>query len=304
MVSSLNFFWWKLELSFPIELEESLVWKLNDIGIKAYAINCSLDNVENSTLFVWLPSFEWVEKDREEFVRSLMCLGTVFEKKSLSVKWEKIVHEDWSTSWKKFWKPDPVGKNLLILPSWISLPQIYSNRIVLKLDPGSAFGTGSHPTTSLCLEALERNPPKGLMVADVGCGSGILGVASLQLGAQKVNAVDIDSLAVKATAENALLNNFSRDQLTVSQGSIDSLEKQLNGTKTDLLVCNILAPVIRNLAPDFAYVTSNTSHLYLSGLLEHQVDDMTRFLSILDWELIASYTRENWALIHLCRNSL
>ena len=148
-----------------------------------------------------------------------MVLERAFKKEALTYAWKKIVHEDWSTSWKKFWGPDPVGKNLLILPSWISLPQMYSNRIVLRLDPGSAFGTGAHPTTRLCLEALERIPPMGLTVADVGCGTGILGLASLKLGAKNVRAVDIDSLAVKATYENILLNNFNFDQFTVSKGS-------------------------------------------------------------------------------------
>ncbi len=303
MKDSLKFFWWRLELFYFQELEESLTWRLDDLGIKSYAINRYLEKSEGQVLMVWLPSSEWIDKDREELVRSLMDLGKAFKEKPLSVKWYKIVHEDWSESWKKFWEPDPVGKNFLILPSWISLPRIYSNRIVLKLDPGSAFGTGAHPTTRLCLEALERISLSGLTVADVGCGSGILGLASLKLGAKKVRAVDIDSLAVQATNANALLNNFTQNQLTVSQGSIDSLKKQLNGTKVDLLVCNILSSVIRELASDFAHMSSKESHVFLSGLLEDQVAAMTSFLSILNWKFIASYKRENWSLIHLCKNS-
>ena len=299
----MKFFWWRLEVSFFQEVEESLTWRLDDMGIKSYAINRPLENLQRQILMVWLPSYEWLDKDREELVRSLLILEKAFDKESLDVKWKKIVHEDWSTSWKKYWGPDPVGKNFLILPSWIALPSIYSKRIILKLDPGSAFGTGAHPTTRLCLEALERTPPLGKMVGDVGCGSGILGLAALKLGAKNVRAVDLDSLAVKATYENARLNNFHQDQLSVSQGSIDSLENQLNGTKLDLLVCNILAPVIKKLAPQFDHVTSKESQILLSGLLEEQVVDMTSFLSILNWKLIASYKRDNWSLIHLCKAS-
>ena len=273
------------------------------MGIKSYAINRSLENSQRQTLMVWLSSSEWLDKDREELVRSLVSLEKAFDKESLDFKWKKIVHEDWSTSWKKFWEPDPVGKNFLILPSWIALPSIYSNRIILKLDPGSAFGTGAHPTTRLCLEALERNPPLGKTVADVGCGSGILGLVALKLGAKKVRSVDLDALAVKATYENARLNNLHQDQLSVSQGSIDTLENQLNGTKVDLLVCNILAPVIKKLAPHFDHVTSKESQIILSGLLEEQVIDMTSFLSIFNWKLIASYNCDNWSLIHLCKAS-
>ncbi len=271
------------------------------MGIKSYAINRSLENLQRQTLMVWLPSYEWLEKDREELVKSLVSLEKAFDKKCLDFKWKQILHEDWSTSWKKFWEPDPVGKNFLILPSWIALPRIYSNRIIIKLDPGTAFGTGSHPTTRLCLEALERTTPLGKTIADVGCGSGILGLAALKLGAKNVSAVDLDSLAVKATYENARLNNFHQDQLSVSQGSIDSLKAQLNGSKVDLLVCNILAPVIKELSPHFDYVTSKESQILLSGLLEEQVIDMTSFLSILNWKLIASYKRDNWSLIHLCK---
>ncbi len=303
MKGSLKFFWWKLEVSFSPEVEESLTWRLDEIGIKSYAINRSLQNSQRQTLIVWLPSYEWLDKDREDLVRSLVCLEKVFDKEPLGVKWKKIVHEDWNAKWKNFWEPDPVGKNFLILPSWTALPKIYSNRIILRLDPGNAFGTGAHPTTRLCLEALERNPPLRIAVADIGCGSGILGLASLKLGAKNVMAVDIDSLAVKATSENALRNNFNQEQLSVTQGSIDSLKDQLNGKKVDLLICNILANAIRKLAPDFAKVTSKESQILLSGLLKEQVNDITSFLSTFNWKLIASYERENWSLIYLCKVS-
>ena len=101
--------------------------------------------------------------------------------------------------------------------------------------------------------------------------------------------------------ENRKLNNLGENELSVSLGSIDLLANQLKGTTVDLLVCNILAPAIKKLSPYFAHITSKESQILLSGLLEEQVEDMTAFLSILSWKLIASYKRDNWSLIHLCK---
>ncbi len=298
-----DFFWWELKLSFFHELEESLIWKLGDLGIKDFAIECKTDHSLRKTLRAWLPSYEWSPKARSEVELSLIALTKVFEHNKLTFQWKKTGQEDWSASWKKFWRPDPVGQKILILPSWLDFPKLYSNRIPIILNPGSAFGTGTHPTTRLCLEAIERNPPEGLQVADIGCGSGILGIAALRLGALEVQAVDVDSLAIRATVENRRLNNFDENQLNVSLGSINELNKELNCLKVDLLVCNILAKVIKKLAPEFTNITSPKSQLLLSGLLVEQVEDITSVLSILGWNLIGSYRSQNWALIHLCKKT-
>ncbi len=300
--SPFDFFWWRIEFSFFKDLEESLLWKLETLAIKTFSIEHFPTQGVDPKLTVWLPSYEWEKQDRRNLELSFIDLTKVFESKTLDFKWEKIPQEDWSSTWKKFWQPDPIGKNLLVLPTWLELPLNHQNRLVIKLDPGSAFGTGSHPTTRLCLEALERNPPKNLRVADIGCGSGILGIASLLLGAKQVLAVDLDSLAVRATQENRLLNNIDLKKLIVSNGSIDALQEQLQGKNVDLLLCNILAPVIKKLAVDFSEVVSESGHLLLSGLLVNQIEEIINILSIWDWKLISSYTQEQWALIYLCRN--
>ncbi|WP_269623367.1 50S ribosomal protein L11 methyltransferase [Prochlorococcus marinus] len=300
-----KFFWWKLVLVFPSVLEESLIWQLNKSKISRFSIEYPPENTFKKSLNIWLPSFEWAKEDRENLELSLMELGKVFNQEFFSIKWDKIINEDWSLSWKKFWSPDPIGDNILILPSWLGLPEIYNKRIVIKLDPGSAFGTGSHPTTRLCLEALERNPPLGLKVVDIGCGSGILGIAALKLGASNVSAVDIDSLAVKATSRNASLNGLDATKLSVSVGSIDLLLNQgKNFEKGDLLLCNTLAPVIKELTPYFSKVTLPVSDLFLSGLLVEQVEDITSDLIKFGWTFVSSYNQTNWALIHLSRSRL
>ena len=143
-------------------------------------------------------------------------------------KWIEIKDEDWSISWKKNWKPDPVGKSILILPAWLDVPEEFLERKIIHLDPGSAFGTGSHPSTRLCIEALDNDPPSGQIIADVGCGSGILSLAALKLGAQSTFSVDIDSLAISATKINSALNDFPEHLLNVSLGSIDELEVNIS----------------------------------------------------------------------------
>ncbi|KGG16201.1 MULTISPECIES: 50S ribosomal protein L11 methyltransferase [unclassified Prochlorococcus] len=303
MVDSSIFFWWKIEITFFHELEESLISQLNGLGINNYAIELSIKNSFRQTLSAWLPSDEWSKNDRDGLQIDLHCLSKSYPGEQFSIKWEKVSNKDWSSIWKKYWAPNPIGEKILILPSWLDLPAQYSNRTVLKLDPGSAFGTGSHQTTRLCLEALESFPLKGIRVADIGCGSGILGIAALRLGAKEVNAVDIDLSAVKATSENALLNDLNQTQLAVSLGSLDVLKMQLKNNKADLIICNTLAHVIKDLAPKFDLIGSDKSHLLLSGLLVHQVADLTSFLSILGWGLLASYRCDEWSLIHLCRKA-
>jgi hypothetical protein len=134
-----------------------------------------------------------------------------------------VEDEDWSLSWKRHWGPDPIGETLLVLPAWLDVPPEAAGRRVIRLDPGPAFGTGSHPSTRLCLEGMEAlaaarvqagaagevAPLAGWRVADLGCGSGLLGLAAIALGAAEVLAVDTDPLAIRATHDNTALNGFA-----------------------------------------------------------------------------------------------
>ena len=128
---------------------------------------------------------------------------------------------------EKNWKPDPVGKSILILPAWLDVPEKFLERKIIRLDPGSAFGTGSHPSTRLCIEALDNDPPVGQTIADIGCGSGILSLTALKLGAKSTFSVDIDSLAISATKINSDLNDFSENLLNVFLGSIEEVEANM-----------------------------------------------------------------------------
>ena len=215
--------------------------------------------------------------------------------------WDDVADEDWTLSWKQHWQPDPVGNGLLILPAWLEVPPEHGERLVIRMDPGSAFGTGSHPTTRLCLEALEQAPPVEALVADLGCGSGVLGLAALGLGATAVVAADTDSLAVRATGDNRELNGRSGDQLKVSLGSVEALQELLEGRRADLLLCNILAPVIEALAPGFDSLVAPEGRALLSGLLVDQAPRLEQVLGDLGWRVTARGSQGRWGLLEIRR---
>ncbi len=292
-------FWWRLELELLSELEESFVWKLGDLGIYRFAIEYHPESPSKRTLFVWLVGNEWSELQRENLINCFVPLVNVFKLNLPNPIWQKISDEDWTQSWKIHWKPDPVGDSLLILPSWLEAPEEYLQRKVIHLDPGSAFGTGSHPSTRLCLKALEAMPLKGLRVADLGCGSGILSIASLCLGAKHVTAVDIDSLAVNATRENAQINQFNSEKIEVFLGSVDTLINNLEAKTVDVLVCNILAPIIKELAPSFDQLIAPMGRALLSGLLISQSMELQNYLISLGWTVYVLEDQGPWRLLEI-----
>jgi ribosomal protein L11 methyltransferase len=291
--------WWRLSMPCPPELEESLAWKLNDLGLHRFALQHSPDTPHQKTLLVWLPQPEWPVAEREQLLASLEPLSQPFGLAFPSGVWDEVADEDWSLSWKQHWQPDPVGQRLLILPAWLDVPEEYADRLVIRMDPGSAFGTGSHPTTRLCLEALEACPPQGLLVADLGCGSGVLGLASLCLGADAVLAADTDSLAIRATEGNRSLNRCSEQRLQVSLGSVETLQTLLAGRRADLLLCNILAPVIEALSPGFESLMAPNGRALLSGLLVDQAPRLKDVLATQGWQVTQELAQGRWGLLEI-----
>ena len=168
------------------------------------------------------------------------------------------------------------------------------------MDPGSAFGTGSHPTTRLCMESLERIPLAGALVADLGCGSGILGIAALALGAEAVVASDTDSLAILASASNAALNGMEQ-RLQARLGSAQELKELLGQRSAQVLLCNILAPVLAELAPWFEKLIAVNGVGLLSGLLVEQVEPLADQLTSMGWQCRLAAEQSRWALLEITR---
>jgi len=186
----------------------------------------------------YFPDDERAEETRLQIERALGYMNMMLPMPRPEYKF--VAEEDWAEAWKKHYHPVRLGKRILIRPLWIEV-EPEPGDIVIALDPGMAFGTGTHPTTQLCLEALEWMVSPTLDVLDLGCGSGILSIAAAKLGANKILALDIDPIAVKATQENAEQNGVAA-RITAQQGSLETIIT--SARRFDLVVVNILAKII------------------------------------------------------------
>lgn len=181
---------------------------------------------------------------------------------------ECIEDQDWERSWMDNFQPMRFGQRLWIVPSWHQAPA--PEAVNLLLDPGLAFGTGTHPTTALCLQWLDGQNIQGCTVLDYGCGSGILAIAALLLGASRATGVDIDPQALQATRDNAQRNGIDEPRLSLY------FPQDLPNIEADILVANILAGPLIDLAPTLARHTRPGGRLALSGILSEQADDICR----------------------------
>ena len=200
-----------------------------------------------------------------------------------------VADADWENNWKQYFHPIKIGERLLIRPTWEDEYDA-EGRAVLHLEPGLAFGTGSHETTRLCLEALERNIKGGEKVLDVGCGSGILAIASLLLGAESATGVDIDELAVKTAEENGKMNGFGNDRLTFIHGD---LADKVSG-KFDIVVANIVADVIImfcKTVPDFM---ADNAVFITSGIINIREQEVVDAFAENGFEIIARHADGGW----------
>jgi ribosomal protein L11 methyltransferase len=218
--------------------------------------------------------------------------GLVLPRPELS----SVTSEDWSTSWKVNFKPLRIGRRLLIVPSWEE-PQPQPYDIVLRLDPGMAFGTGGHETTRLCLELLEQimdNMPTMLSpaVLDLGTGSGILAMAAVQLGAGRVCAVDIDPLAVEVARENLAINGLL-EQVECSTTPLESLQGCF-----DVILANILAEELVRLAPALSERLSSDGSLVLSGILAEKEGLVRSGFSAQPLEYLTTLREGEWVALH------
>lgn len=179
----------------------------------------------------------------------------------------EVADQDWVRLTQSQFDPIHIGKNIWVVPSWHEAPD--PDALILELDPGLAFGTGSHPTTRLCMEWLEANPPAGVSVLDYGCGSGILAMVAKKLGATNVAGVDIDPQAIESARDNSLRNHCDIDYYLP-----DAYEGRANAAPYDVVVANILSGPLKIMAPLLTGQIAAGGKLVLSGILERQADDV------------------------------
>lgn len=198
-------------------------------------------------------------------------------------------NEDWENNWKQYFHPIPVGKKLLIRPTWEDEFDA-GDRRVLNIEPGLAFGTGTHETTRLCLETLENHITEETSVLDIGCGSGILSIAALLLGAKQVTGVDIDALAVKTAIENGEANDFFPPKYNILQGN---LTDKVSG-KFDVVVANIVADVIILFCKDVAQFMKDGAVFITSGIIDTREQDVIDAFDKYGFKIEARHTDGGW----------
>ena len=263
------------------------------MGIQGLLIEDSDDFAE----FLNDPNREW------DYIRggliSLKESEKEFDLGSLEVTVKNIAEDDWANNWKKYYKPFPIGEKILIRPSWEELDDD-GGRIVLTIDPGHVFGTGSHETTRLCVETLQERLEEGDRVLDIGSGSGILSIASLLLGAKEADAIDIDPNAVDTAYSNAAMNGIGKDTYHVISGNVLGDEAIHNGYKGqgyDVVVANIVADIIValcDLVPEYIKVGGT---FITSGIIVPRLEDVKEAMAGHGFEVVDVKTDKDWAMV-------
>jgi ribosomal protein L11 methyltransferase len=250
-------------------------------------------------VFGYLPIDSQLEDTRRHLEESLWYLGRI--RPLPAPQFRPVQETDWSQAWKEHYHPIPIGRRLIVVPSWLESPP--QDRISIRIDPGMAFGTGTHPTTQLCLgiieDTFETHP--GMEVIDVGCGSGILSIAAVKLGSSHVLGVDIDAAAVRSARKNAETNQVA-ERLEFGQGSLsDILAGAFSRQQAPLVMANILAPILVRLMDEgLAQLLTTGGNLVLSGIIEEQEQGVIAAAQRNGLMLVERRRINDWLALSVC----
>lgn len=303
--------WTEVQIKTTAEFEDIITNLLYDVGANGLAIedprdileltqtrtdwdfiDSSLMNVELDVIlikayFSEADDLEYIIQSIKDKIKDHPFLSD--EENTLSIK---VVNDnDWSESWKKYYKPVRIGERIVIKPSWEEF-ESSENDIIIELDPGMAFGTGTHETTTMCIEALEKYIKPKDIVYDIGCGSGILSIVASKLGAEKVVGVDYDELCVKVSKENIELNNI-KDIIEIKRGNLLDV---ISG-KADVIVSNIIAEIIAGMTKDIKEYLNNNGIFITSGIINSKVELVENALLDSGFNIVDIINRNEWACI-------
>ncbi|EQE02326.1 ribosomal protein L11 methyltransferase [Clostridioides difficile CD3] len=208
-----------------------------------------------------------------------------------SVSLDQVNEADWANAWKAYYKPPKVGQRVVVKPTWEDYA-MQDGDLIIELDPGMAFGTGTHETTSMCIRELEKYVNKDSKVFDIGCGSGILAIAAAKLGAKEVVAVDLDEVAVKVAKENVLENKVEKS-VSVMHGNLTDVIKD----KADVIVANIIADIIKILAKDVQNFMKEDAIFISSGIILDKVEEVKESLIENGFEIVEVQKLGEWSAI-------
>lgn len=308
--------WIRFTLDTHTEAVDILSYKLNEIGVEGIEVedHMPLSEEDKKKMFVdILPDpvdndgsakvHFYMEPENCNPEKVMLQVQDIFQEiKEFceigkgTVTLSETEDKDWINNWKTFFKPFRAAENIVIKPTWEEYEKENEEDILIEIDPGIAFGTGSHETTKLCIQALDKYVRQGDSVLDVGCGSGILSIAALKLGAGHATAIDIDEVAVKVAAENMAVNKISPTQYDLYDGDLitNSYMKVRAGLGHDIVVANILADVIIPLT-DIVRPHLKKGGLYItSGIINTKEEEVRKALEKNGFEIVAIEHMKEW----------
>jgi ribosomal protein L11 methyltransferase len=299
--------WMEIKVTFSGAEEQHAVEWISEIFQDLGTSGVVVDDPRPETAVDWgedavAPPEKWAvtgylqddERFADRFRRLESALAELQERHALavSVVCRPIREEDWAESWKAFFYPEPITPNLVVKPTWREYTPL-PHQQVIEIDPGMAFGTGTHPTTALCVALMEKYIRQEDAVLDVGTGSGILLIAAAKLGASRLAGVDVDPTAVAVARDNLLLNRIAPESFTLVCGHLIDLVE----ARFDLVVANILADVIVDLLDDLPRVLAPGGVFVCSGIIEAYRDKVVRKMESAGLRVIEIATRGDWVAI-------
>ncbi|HOQ17327.1 MAG TPA: 50S ribosomal protein L11 methyltransferase [Defluviitaleaceae bacterium] len=313
-----NLDWIRIIIKTNSQGQEAIGYALSQLGIQAveiedpFEIITAIEKKKEETQVQWdYIDEELIQNNKDEvLIKAYLAEDTPYEDKIIQIQ-EKINHiksfldigsgeieiekvneEDWAESWKKYYKPFRLGKHIIIKPIWEEYSSAEKNDIIVEMDPGMAFGTGTHETTSMCIELLEKYLNENACVFDIGCGSGILSIVAAKLGADHVIAVDLDSNAVEASKKNVALNQL-QEKVRIFQGNLlDNISE-----KADIVVANIIADVIIQLSNSVPDYLKNEALFIASGIIKERKDEVISVLERNGFNIIEITEKGEWCAL-------
>ena len=289
--------WYELSIEASPETVESVSQLFQRYSPRGVVIEHSHSEGERGIIVkTYLSSDEPFREVRTQIDLGIRLLKLIHPLGPLIEKYLK--EEDWANEWKKHFSVLHIGKRIVICPTWLK----YSPRaeeVMIRLDPGMAFGTGLHPTTRMCLELLERTTKPGMRVLDLGSGTGILASAAVKLGAEQALALDTDPVAVRVARENVSLNQVEK-QIDVREGTLNSIDTGLVAG-FDIIAANITAKTIVGLAPSMTSSLRPDGLIIASGILDVQVEEVERAFADLDTQIKEVESIDDWRALVLSK---
>ncbi|WP_312833114.1 50S ribosomal protein L11 methyltransferase [Sedimentibacter saalensis] len=239
-------------------------------------------------------------KEITKFVENLKAEHMDVDFGRLEITTRMLNDEDWANNWKQYFKPFTVSDKIIIKPSWEEYNESTEGKLILEIDPGMSFGTGQHHTTRLCIEQIIKHMTEGMRVLDMGCGSGILSIASILLGAETCVGVDIDENAVRIAKENAELNNIFEDRFSLYCGDVtndEKLQEKIGNNKYDMIAVNIIAQIIMGMSMTFPKFLKKGGLVIASGIIKKYLQDVLDNFKELGFEVIEINDSEEWVCV-------